>query len=266
MDLIEKAKIIFIDLDGTLLDQKKKGKHDISDANISAIKQLKSNGKQVIISTGRSLNRARKYLDLIDSKYAVIANGSQIVRNNKIIKEHIMGLREVLLIHEYAIKHKLLMKVNDENIAYGVTNIFKKIISKKFNLDPSFHYNIGLHGKFNKIVIWGKSKGKLKKIALEIKSNIENISIVSSSGGWTLEITDKNATKGLGNLEVANFLKINKSEDMVHIGDTMNDSTVVEHMNLIAMQNSTSELKNLTPHIGPNYKKGGVAKILLGEL
>jgi len=52
---------------------------------------------------------------------------------------------------------------------------------------------------------------------------------------------------------------------MLHIGDTMNDSTAIPYMRFVAMKNSEKKLKSLTDYIGPDYKNAGVAKILNGE-
>jgi hydroxymethylpyrimidine pyrophosphatase-like HAD family hydrolase len=53
---------------------------------------------------------------------------------------------------------------------------------------------------------------------------------------------------------------------MLHIGDSMNDSTCVDYMKVVAMKNSSKDFHNLTDLKGPHYKNGGLAKVLAGEI
>lgn len=261
----EHIKIFFIDLDGTLLDEKTKKSHNISKTNLDAIKKQIDNGKKVVISTGRLGIQAKKHLDTVNAKYAVTGNGSIILKDGEIIKKIHMGLREQLMIFDFAKKHKLVLKLDDSRIGFGAFSWLQRSITKMFNYNPVKHFNFEMFKEYSKIVLWGKRKSKMKKLSKIIREELPNLSIVSSSSGWTIEVTDSKATKGLGNLFVAKEYGIIDGNQMLHIGDTMNDSTAAEHMKLVAMKNSTKSLLNATTLRGPHYKKGGVAKILNGE-
>lgn len=259
-------KIFFIDLDGTLLDIKGSHTHNISEENIKAIKEAQKNGVHVVVSTGRSGSQAEKYLKLIDYKYAVTGNGSIILNGNKIVREIKMSLRQSLLIIDFAKKHGLVMKVDDSRVGYGAFKWIQSFITSKMNFNPVKHFNLEMHREYHKIVLWGKTKKKMKNLAELLSKEVEGISIVSSGNGWTLELSHESATKGSGNLYVAEkFFGITNKNEMAHIGDSMNDSTVVKDMRLIAMKNSDKNLKALTKYIGPHYKRAGVAKVLKGN-
>lgn len=264
-DLNKDIKIFFIDLDGTLLDKRGKHTHGISEENINALTAAKKNGKIIVISTGRTGLQAKKYLDKIDHTYAVTGNGSIILNNGKIEKEIFMSLRQSLLILDFVKKHGLVLKIDDSRIGYGSFKFLQTLVTKKMNFEPVKNFNYELHKQYHKIVIWGKSRKKMEEIRVIIKSEIKGLSVVSSSKGWTLEISHESATKGFGNLYVASKFGIINKKEMAHIGDSMNDSTVIGHMRLIAMKNSVKELYSMTNYIGPSYKYGGVAKILKGE-
>ena len=267
-DLNKDIKIFFIDLDGTLLDAKKDGSHDISPDNHEALKLAKKQGKIIIISTGRSGVQASKYLELVDWDYAVTGNGAVILKNvhgNKVIKQTNMTIRQSLLIIDFAKKHGLVLKVDDKRIGYGSFGKFQSFITKKIRFQPVKHFNLEMHKEYYKIVLWGKTRSKMKKLGKLLSEKVEGVSVVSSSKGFTLEVTHKDSTKGIGNKYVAEQLGVTDKNHMIHIGDSMNDSTVVNYMGLIAMKNSPKELKNIATHIGPNYKKGGVAKVLAGQ-
>ena len=81
-------KLIFIDLDGTLLDSKQQ----ISQYNCEVIKSLEAQAK-IVLSSARGFYRMKKYveqLDLLNSNnYTISYNGSLTIDNleNKIINE-----------------------------------------------------------------------------------------------------------------------------------------------------------------------------------
>ena len=61
-------KLIGLDMDGTLLNSKKK----ITPENMAAIEKAFSQGKEVVLSTGRSVAELREYTDIIKGlKYLV---------------------------------------------------------------------------------------------------------------------------------------------------------------------------------------------------
>ena len=65
-------KLIGLDMDGTLLNLKKK----ITPENMAAIEKAFSQGKEVVLSTGRSVAELREYTDIIKGlKYLVCISG-----------------------------------------------------------------------------------------------------------------------------------------------------------------------------------------------
>ena len=265
MNLNQNIKVFFIDLDGTLLDTKKDGYHAISQENLDEIKNMKNKGVHIVVSTGRSGGQATRYLDAVKSEYAVTGNGSIILKNNKIIKETFMNVRQVIMIHDIVADEGVTIKLDDSRDAYGSITTLQRYVAKKWNFNSVMNYNYEIHKEYHKFVIWGKSKGKLRKIAKRLENEVPDLSLVSSGRGWTLEITHKDATKGIANVFVANQLGITKESEMAHLGDSMNDSTTASHMRLIVMKNSPKSLKSLTDFIGPHYKGAGVAQILRGK-
>ncbi len=265
-NLNKNIKIFFIDLDGTLLDAKdEKGFHSISEENLKAIEEI-SKTKEVIISTGRIGQTVEKFMKMTNVKYAVCGNGSIVIDNKgKVYKEDKLNIRQVIMLVDFAKKHKLSFKVDSELAAYGAINWKHRMLAKHFGFVSKDHYNLDVHQEYLKIVLWGKGKSKIAKLVGHLNNEIKELSVVTSSAGWTLEVTHEKSTKGLGNLKVASLLGETNTKKMLHIGDTMNDSTTIPYMRFVAMKNSSKKLKSLTDYIGPNYKNAGVAQILKGE-
>ena len=87
-------KILFTDLDGTLLNKEKK----ISSDDLEAIARASRQGNITVISTGRSLSSARPYIDQLASVqeqcYAIVYNGGLIYdcRDQKVLYQKTIPL------------------------------------------------------------------------------------------------------------------------------------------------------------------------------
>ncbi len=257
---LAKIKVFFIDLDGTLLDEKHR---EISPTNLQAIHKLQKTAN-VILSTGRMGQNLTKYIKLTKVKYAVAANGAQILDSDgKIIWSKMLDQKTIKFVFEFAHKNGLSFKVDDEKIAYGVKGFLSGWISRALDYKISKHRNFDSKGLY-KIVLWGKSKRKIKHFINDLKKILVNASLVSSTRGYTIEITHKQATKGFGNEFVwKNLLHIKDIKQTAHIGDSMNDSTVIGFVGIfVAMANSPRFLIKLADYVGPHYKNAGFAKLI----
>lgn len=123
-----KPQAYFVDLDGTMLDLPKKEER-ISEQNIKTISSLNSNGRPVIISTGRAnsdfvLNLAKK----INAPYVICQNGGIIVdQNNKILKINEIKKDTVAEILKILIAEKMFFIINSGNTLYGPNRKLKLI-------------------------------------------------------------------------------------------------------------------------------------------
>ncbi|MGL5732872.1 MAG: Cof-type HAD-IIB family hydrolase [Metamycoplasmataceae bacterium] len=256
------VQCFFIDLDGTSLDYKRRY---ISDLNANKIKEINKK-TPVIISTGRSYSsKVKDIMKQLDIKYAICQNGAIIADSKgKILQDIIIDSQMVSLIKDIAIKHNVFIIPNSEYKVY--TNNWylkpfrwfnKKHYFKLMDFDPNL--------KYNKIVLAGCSKKKLYKIFLELKQEFPLLSFKISGNDLVIEITDSKATKGLAAVFVTKLLKVEATKS-VHIGDSMNDTSTINYLGaLIAMENSSQHLLNVATHVGPDYRNGGLAKILDGE-
>lgn len=267
-DINKDIKIFFIDLDGTTLDTKKGIHHWISDKNLQAIKDMQDQGKHVVISTGRMGDDLKLYMDLTNTDYIIGGNGA-IIKNKdgKVLREKKLSIRQGLLILGIAQKHGLVLSPNSTGLVYGVTTKLQKYIVKKLGRKPFSGYTFELHKEYYKFGLLGKTKQKMIEIVEEIKKEVPDVSVVTSSNGWSIEVTHKDATKGIANEYIAEQIyKITNKEETAHVGDTMNDSTAIGHVGrLIVMSNADKYLKEISPYRGPSYKKGGLAEVLYGN-
>jgi Cof subfamily protein (haloacid dehalogenase superfamily) len=70
-------KLIAIDLDGTLLDSKKR----IPEENVNLVRKLVTTGYQVVIATGRRYYSAKMMTEALGGHFVILANNGNIVRS-----------------------------------------------------------------------------------------------------------------------------------------------------------------------------------------
>ncbi|UCB45188.1 MAG: HAD family phosphatase [Spirochaetota bacterium] len=112
-----KYKLFACDLDGTLLDDKKK----ISKKNLQYIKKANQAGVRVVITTGRSYNKTMEFIKTVDvPDPAVTFTGAVIYQNGKVLRETTLkpDLVYDILIHLKNIGYNPIVYPADNNKYY----------------------------------------------------------------------------------------------------------------------------------------------------
>ncbi|BDX52449.1 haloacid dehalogenase [Metamycoplasma equirhinis] len=258
-----KPKAYFLDMDGTYLD-KPKSPEKISAENIEIAKNLNDQNIPVILSTGRTnsdfvLELANK----INSPYVICQNGGLIVdnKNNILIKNQIKK-DLVLKIIEILKREKLFFIFNSSSDIFGTTkrlSICRPWIKK---LNSHTYDEIPQITSVTKILTFGKTPGGTRKLKDKLEKEFFNLKFHIVSRGWTIEINDMNATKGIADEYVCKLLNIDPKQT-VHFGDSGNDIVTKEYLGaFIAMKNSPTNIKKQATIVGKNYKRGGIAKTI----
>lgn len=260
-------EIIFIDLDGTLLDKFNKKP---SKKNIEALKKT-TTYTNVVISTGRSFSKkVKKIMKMLNVEYAICQNGAIVAtKDEKIILNITLNknqIDEIIKLIKNENKKLFFTKNSEFKIYtdYWLWAPLRFFFKNKWIKISKFESK---NNEVNKIVIGGfLSKNKTWELANKISKTIKDISVKTSGKDKIIEITKSNATKGNGAVFVSKILGANV-KNTIHIGDSENDSTTFDKVGaLIAMENSSTKLLNLATHLGPKHRKNGIAKILLNGL
>ena len=278
-----KYKLICVDMDGTLLNNK----GEISDKNIEILRKVIDKGIRVAISTGRIFTSADFYANLIGVKVPVIAaNGAIIIEKdeNRVVYKNIISEELV----------RTLIQLGEEN---GVRPHFytadkvlvHSSLPDKIKSDIDKHYNRdSFEGKVVEIEEYNEwkemiqaNKDKIIKCTF-IDFNNERIDKIidfmnkeeklNSSYGrcnkgelgemTIIETTNGDVNKGSGVKILSDFYEIDK-EEIICIGDGDNDLSMVEYAGLgIAMGNGTEKVKLLSKYITDTNVNDGVAKAI----
>ncbi|WP_041446415.1 Cof-type HAD-IIB family hydrolase [Pseudothermotoga thermarum] len=267
-------KLVCIDLDGTLLDDKK----EISSKNREAIKELQKLGVQVTIFTGRSYHSALAYVNQLDIQIPVVfQNGALICTPDR---QKIF--RQVWLDGEIAISAVELSKQFD---VYPV--VYESFFSEKDMYVESdyegafeeyFRQNLSRTNFISDLIGFLQKTPKIVEIALvghveNVQAVVENLSKKYESQFTPvknrqiddtvfLEIFGKDVGKEIALDFLLNLFDASPSDTMF-IGDNYNDLEVMKKVGYpVAMGNAPDEVKKVAKFITSTNNDSGVAKAI----
>lgn len=286
MGVLVMIKLIASDMDGTLLNSK----HEISKENLEAIKKAEDQGIRFTIATGRDITQVKEVLKKYNLKcQCLLSNGAEYRDEDGNILEKIDiekdKLKEILsILKNRGIKAQLFTNEgiytpnSTEEALAGIVHMiqcFEKVKSYEEALKIAKSHPGFTELKFiSNIEEFLNSPVEVRKIFAfypdlevlsEAKKEIEEIDglAVSSSFINNIEITNKDAQKGLTLAKVAKKLGIKKEEVMV-MGDSFNDySMFTEFTETVAMKNAIPEVKEIAKYITDTNDNNGVAKAIL---
>ncbi len=266
-------KLIAIDVDGTLLNDKKEIDIETKESINSAIQ----NNKEVVICTGRCYPELIDILNKLPKiRYVIGTSGTWIF--DTYAKKDIYAIPiDIEIVKEIfrRIEHKdvLIHLLNKESVIQsnklhnmekyqmGVyQKMFEKIAIETPDIKEYFYKNLPLLTKFN---IYHRSvedredtRNLLKDLDLEL----------TNSERTSLECTAKGISKGTGLKMLAKFLNI-EMKDIIAIGDSDNDVSMLKVAGLsVAMGNAKENIKVLCKKIVSDNNDNGVAKAINGYL
>ena len=268
------VKIIAIDLDGTLFDDKK----NISKENKIALKRAKDLGVKIVITTGRPYSGVKPVLDELElnstSDYVIIYNGAKVFN---------IGTKE--MIFSSSITGKTVKELYYEsirlNVHYHAFRLNEELITKDHNpytdVEATINHTKDYIYDFTKIK---DDEAFIKAMLVDNKENVsrvmrdinpkykEEFSMVRSSDIF-LEFLNKNTNKGMALEALAKNLNVKRDEVMA-IGDQDNDKSMILYAGIgVAMENACEEVKKCANFITLDNESSGVAyainKFVLGE-
>ena len=283
-------KLIAADLDGTLLNSY----GEVTDYSKKIIKKIVENGVKFIIASGRPIDSIKIIAKEIGSdEFFIAGNGALIydIKKDEIIYEKYLSKSKVLEIIKICEENSISYNVYTDktilatNLKYNVLYYYKENLKKEENKKTNIHIVDNMYeyvnnlkeDKFLKITICDDNKNVFNSIMKKIKS-ISGIDILDVSHMsrkvinqgteeipieyYYTEISLSNVDKWSAIEYLIKKLKI-KKEEVIAIGDNMNDKKMIENAGLgIVMKESTPSITKVSNDIAPGNNEDGVAKIL----
>lgn len=230
------TKIIFFDIDGTLIDM---GKKYISQKTIETLNKLHKNGIRICIATGRS-SITLPDLHGIEFDAFLTFNGSYCYTKKEQIFSNPIPQNDVLqLIKNASLIHRPVAIATKNKIAINGNDIdlmdYFAIANEKIDLADNFD-------ELCQKEIFQIMLGCRKKDYDQILENVKGAKIAA---WWdrAVDVIPKTGGKGNGIRKMLEYYQIEKEEAMA-FGDGNNDIEMFQAVGKgIAMGNASSELK-----------------------
>ena len=282
-------KLAAIDLDGTMLNQY----GVITEKTKEAIQKAQQKGIEVIIASGRPIDSIKTIAKEIKSeKYFISGNGAIIydITNDEIIYENTLKKQKVLEIVKICEENSIYYNIYTEKeivakslqcnvLYYHKENVFKTEDEKThINLvENIYDYIANRDEKIVKITICDNNQTIFNSIMRKLKeiSEIEILEVSHMSRKmirqgteeipieyFYTEISSKNVDKWNA-IEVLKEKMNIKTEEIVAIGDNLNDKMMIENAGVgIAMGQSHPAVKEVANQVVATNVEDGVAEAL----
>jgi Cof subfamily protein (haloacid dehalogenase superfamily) len=282
-------KCIATDMDGTLLT----ATQQITPENREAILKAKEKGVEVVVATGRSYHEAKFVLEEAGLKLPMICvNGAEvrsveggIVSSSPLNKDH--ARQAALRLVENGVYFEVYTNkgtfTEDEDKAISIiVDIFStanpEVPIEKIAQAAEERLHKGLvrtiehydklfeDGQYEiyKLLAFSLDDEKLAAANVALKE-IEGLAI-SSSGSENIEVTSKDAQKGIA-LEKFVASREISMEDTMALGDNFNDASMLERVGKpVAMGNAVDQIKELCGEVTLTNEESGVGVAIMKVL
>lgn len=264
---MSKYKIIFSDIDGTLLNSK----HEITEETKLAISNLSKKKVPVILVSARMPKGIVSLKNELNLDGPIICyNGALVVDNelNSMLSKQIL-IEYIEQICKYAKDENIHVSLYKDDEWYiekndewseqesKITSIIPNIIDYNILFDLLKKEHTGVHK-----VLCMSSPEKIEKFSEILKKNFESELNIYTSKPTYLEIMSKDASKIKAIDFLINQYNIDK-KDIIAIGDNYNDIDMIKYAGLgIAMGNAPIEVKESADYITLSNDKDGLAFII----
>ena len=282
-------KLATIDLDGTMLNQY----GVVTQKTKEAIKNAKQKGIEVVIASGRPIDSIKTIAQEIESeKYFISGNGAILydIANDKIIYENTLKKPKVLDIIKICEENSIYYNIYTEReilaknlqcnvLYYHKENLYKEEKDKThINIvENIYDYISNRDEKILKITVCDSTSSIFKSIMRRLKeiNDIEVLEVSHMSRKiirqgteevpieyFYTEISAKNVDKWNA-IEILKEKMQIKTEEIIAIGDNMNDKKMIENAGLgIVMGQSAPYIKEIADIITDSNSEDGVANAL----
>lgn len=234
-------KLIALDMDGTLLNEKE----EISEGNYKAIQEAQAKGVHVVLSTGRSILTCGKYAESLNlSSYLVTVNGSEIWDcSGNLHERNILHAEYIQMMWEWA----------NQNKTYYWAVVTDKVWRNQMPDDIFAHTWLKFGFDF--------SDDSVRETILQRLLSNQQLE-VSNSSPTNIEINAVGVNKANGLLHVCERLGISMDE-VIAMGDSLNDIEMIKAVGCgVAMGNAQNEVKKAADWITDTNEEDGVAKAI----
>lgn len=270
-------RLIALDLDGTLLDDRKQ----ISRRSLRALRAAADQGVLLVPATGRTVaGIPTELLALPGVQYAITANGARVMdlTENRALSEDYIPRDLALQVYDLLTQYECLVDLFQDGQGYTTEanaaqadryvpeNLRAYVLNSRLRLPDLRAFIAGQERGLEKLTLFFLSEEERQKAWAEVAAL--GLEVVSSLP-LNMEISAAGVTKGSGLRALAKALSL-PAEALMACGDGGNDIPMITAAGLgVAMGNAFPEVKAAADFITRTNNEDGVAyaihKFVLGD-
>lgn len=270
--MAHKIKMIGLDLDGTLLTDKK----ELTMRTREVLTKAIHSGIIVLVATGRPWMGVPKELrEFPGMDYALTSNGARIIdtRTGQVIEEHLLPVKSAKKALEICRKYDTLQEVYFDGQGYAPAGKMASV--ERYHKNPNmWEYmrktRIPVDDIFELVDRENRGLDKTqalfadmaeRKCAWEELACHEDLELVGSLR-YNIEINAAGVNKGTGLVNLGKRLGI-KREEIMACGDGDNDTVMLKEVGFgVAMANGEPQVKEAADYITLSNEEDGVAQAI----
>ena len=262
-------KILFTDIDGTLLDSNRK----ITKENQQAIDAALAKGHAIVIATGRPLNSGKmvvEQLGLMKAGCYMIAYNGAVIYDcgaNKVLGNQTLPMEYVEYLFAEAKKQNLHIQTYHKDVVVS-TKMSDELAYYQNHTGLPYQVVSSLREELTEepqkvMLIHREDKEVLQKFQASHATWAEGKCNSFFSNDYYLEYCPINASKAYGISYLCDYLQV-PHEHTIAVGDERNDISMIEAAAVgVAMRNAKDEVKAIADYITKNDNNhSGVAEVI----
>ncbi len=265
------TKIIYMDIDGTLRDERE----GIAESARKAVQACREQGIYLVICTGRNLGSVQDDVLALGMDGIISAGGCDIRFQGKILAQKYFSMKLLGEILEAVRKRKLGAALEAETEIYmngkaagfyqedfgrkisGCENAQQIREKNKIRYEDNFSQLWKDCEKIHKICLWG-TKDHIQEITKKFLPDVQVVQEKEWNQSWYLELLPRGCGKGKAVKFLNRYLNI-KKEDSMSFGDGDNDIKMLKASGIgIAVQGGSEELIKYADSVCGSPKENGV--------
>ena len=254
-------KLIASDLDGTLLDDKKKLPSDFHEV----FRKMRENGIRFATASGRDLNGADRYFpEYKEDMYFITDNGANIYHGdeNLLCRTFDKSLSDEIIDFMTERKMNILVCAKSGSYLDSTNEEFVQKMSRHYSKCTAVDDLKAIEDVF-KISVNYMGGDIAADIYAPLAERFGERANVTVSGKIWLDVMDLAADKGIGLKWLQKHLGVDRSETMV-FGDYYNDIPLLNNAEYaFVMENANEDLKSQYKYTAKNNNENGVTQAII---
>lgn len=258
-------KLIAIDMDGTLLNDR----HEVPEDVKYTLAEAKKQGIKIVLCSGRPIGGIQSYIKALnlnqEGDFAIAYNGAlvQDTHTNEVVAELSLGHADLVKLYELSMELKTPMHFfdtkgvytpNADISDYTVLEAYLSEIPLGYRQVSDIPTNISIPK-----IMFVNHPDKLNRTIEELPKSLNKQYTIVQSAPYFLEFVHPSASKGNAVKMLAEQLGI-KQEETMTIGDNGNDLSMIEYAGCgVAMGNAIPEVKAAADFQTRSNNESGVA-------